>query len=213
MAKKTRQDQQIETLIEREMQSTNPQTMNKDSFSLLAAKVATEIVRELGDKNSEFFKELRQIVSSIDSAKDEIAAIRPKELAEKELPDAANALDIIIKTSEEAASEILGCGEELMEIAQYVPGKLNQRLMEIATKIFEASNFDDLNGQRIRKVIKTLHLIEDRLKGLLSTYGEAYEVVKETTAVEPSEDTLLNGPQDQDKATSQEEIDRILNGC
>jgi Chemotaxis protein len=212
MAKKTKQDQKIETLIEREIESASSQVMDKDSFSLLAARVATEIVHELGDKNSEFFKELRQIVSSIDSAKDEIAAIRPKELAEKELPDAANALDIIIKTSEEAATEILACGEELMEIAQYVPSKLNQRLMEIATKIFEASNFDDLNGQRIRKVIKTLHLIEDRLKGLLNTYGEAYEVVHEKAIEESSEDALLNGPQDQDKATSQEEIDRILNG-
>lgn len=184
---------------------------DKEPLNLLANKVAQEVVKELSDKNSDFFKELYQIVTSIDSAKHEIAAIRPKELAEKDIPDATNALDIIIQTSQEAASEILSCGEKLMEIAEFVPETLQKRLMDIATKMFEASNFDDLNGQRIKKVIKTLNCLEVRLKGLLSTYGASYEVLAENIEPIHEEDPLLNGPQEQNVATSQEEIDRILN--
>ena len=122
-------------------------------------------------------------------------------------------MDIIIQTSEEACSNILGCAEELMEVAEYVPSKLNERLMEISTKLFESSNFDDLNGQRIRKVIKTLGSIEERLKGLLDAYGESYETVAPNTS-EPEkshDEDLMNGPQDTGQAASQEEIDAILN--
>ena len=158
--------------------------------------------------------ELKKIVRSIDIAKDEIAAIRPKELAEKDLPDAANSLDIIIQTSEEACSNILACGEELMEIAEFVPSKLNERLMDISTKLFESSNFDDLNGQRIRKIIKVLHDLEERLKGLLSVYGENYETVKKKPEEKKktADEELLNGPQNTAEAASQDEIDAILNG-
>tara|TARA_R110002095_G_scaffold35504_1_gene33437 strand:+ start:1120 stop:1872 length:753 start_codon:yes stop_codon:yes gene_type:complete len=187
---------------------------NNTLYATLAAKVAQEIVKELGNKDSEFLSELKNIVNSIDSAKDEIAAIRPKELAEKDLPDAATSLDIIIQTSEEACSNILACGEELMEIAEFVPSKLNERLMDVSTKLFESSNFDDLNGQRIRKVIKILHDLEGRLKGLLSAYGENYETVatEVTEEKKTTDDELMNGPQDTNEAASQDEIDAILNG-
>ena len=93
----------IETLVESKLKldsSTDGFEGGDNKLSAdIAAKVAQEIVKELGNKNSQFLRELKNIVHSIDSAKDEIAAIRPKELAEKDLPDAANSLDIIINTN------------------------------------------------------------------------------------------------------------------
>ena len=184
-----------------------------DAYANIASQVAQKLVQELSNKDSKFLSELKNIVQSIDSAKDEIASIRPKELTENELPDAANSLDVIIQTSEEACENILGCAEELMEIAEFVPSKLQTRLTDISTKLFESSNFDDLNGQRVRKVIKTLRLIEDRLKGLLDIYGETYDAVAPNTS-EPEktdDEKLMNGPQDKNKAATQAEIDDILN--
>lgn len=208
----------LETLVECKLKasqsSTDPQTVDQQVYAEIASRVAQEIVRELSSSDSQFLRELKNIVQSIDTAKDEIAAIRPKELAEKELPDAANSLDIIIQTSEEACSNILACAEELMEVAEFVPGKLSERLTEISTKLFESSNFDDLNGQRVRRVIKTLRNIEDRLKALLVAYGGTYEsVAPGKTDPQISQDAaLMNGPQDAGQAASQEEIDAILNG-
>ncbi len=211
---------EITTLIESKLKmdhtlsNENAAEENQALYVTLAAKVAQEIVKELGNKDSQFLAELKNIVKSIDTAKDEISAIRPKELAEKDLPDAANSLDIIIQTSEEACSNILACGEELMEIAEFVPSKLNERLMEISTKLFESSNFDDLNGQRIRKIIKILNDLENRLKSLLSAYGENYETVatKADEKQKTADEDLLNGPQNAEEAASQDEIDAILNG-
>lgn len=212
---------ELETLIESKLKMDHSlqgheknEEENQELYTTLAAKVAQEIVKELGNKDSQFLSELKNIVKSIDTAKDEISAIRPKELAEKDLPDAANSLDVIIQTSEEACSNILACGEELMEIAAFVPSKLNERLMDVSTKLFESSNFDDLNGQRIRKVIKVLHDLESRLKSLLTAYGETYETVatKPEEKKKSADEELLNGPQDANEAASQDEIDAILNG-
>lgn len=212
----------LQTLVESNLKSQ--QALNPDehaskkemnaAYADIASQVAQELIRELSNKDSQFLKELKTIVQSIDSAKHEIASIRPKELTEHELPDATNSLDIIIQTSEEACGNILSCAEELMEISEYVPAKLQERLTAISTKLFESSNFDDLNGQRVRKVIKTIRTIEDKLKGLLDIYGEAYETMApdEPAQSKTKEEELMNGPQDTGEATSQEEIDKILNG-
>ena len=40
------------------------------------------------------------------------------------------------------------------------------------TQIFEACNFQDVTGQRISKVVKTLQLIDNRVSQLLHTFGE-----------------------------------------
>lgn len=209
---------EIKTLVESKLKLQTAENqgegVDQQFYADIASKVAQQIVKELSAQDSDFVNELKNIVGSIDSAKDEIAAIRPKELAEKELPDATSSLDIIIQTSEEACSNILACAEELMEVAEFVPSKLNERLLEISTRLFESSNFDDLNGQRIRKVIKTLRSLEDRLKGLLDSYGESYETVAPelTDAPKTEDEELMNGPQDSGKAASQDEIDAILNG-
>lgn len=200
---------EIETIIETKL-IKDGKVQDYGIVSILAADIASEVVRELSSKDSDFFRELSRIAQSIDIAKTEVASIRPKELTEKELPDAQNALEIIISSSEEAAGEILSCGEELMGIAEFVPGKLADRLNEISTRLFEASNFDDLNGQRIKKVISTISGIEQRLKALLEKYGEQYETVSTKEEAAEQNDPLLNGPQEKEKATSQEEIDRIL---
>ena len=212
---------EIQTLVESNLRLSETFVGSKDLppaelqviYSNIAAEVAKKLINELSNKDSGFLKELKNIVHSIDSAKDEIASIRPKELAEQELPDAANSLDVIIQTSEEACENILGCAEELMEISSYVPSKLQEKLMEISTKLFESSNFDDLNGQRVRKVIKTLRTIKDRLKTLLESYGESYEKVAPDTSEGPKtkDEELMNGPQDKEKAATQAEIDDILN--
>ena len=212
---------ELQTLVESNLKSQKALDLNDHAcktelnaaYADIASQVAQELIKELSNKDSQFLKELKTIVQSIDSAKNEIASIRPKELTEQELPDATNSLDIIIQTSEEACGNILSCAEELMEISEYVPAKLQERLTDISTKLFESSNFDDLNGQRVRKVIKTIRTIEDKLKGLLDIYGETYESMApdEPVNTKSKDEELMNGPQDNEEATSQEDIDKILN--
>ena len=69
--------EELETLVESKLKLDGT-TGDAAVVELLSAKIAQEIVRELSHEDSGFLKELKNIVSSIDSAKDEIAAIRPK---------------------------------------------------------------------------------------------------------------------------------------
>ena len=90
------------------------------------------------------------------------------------------------------------------------------------TRIYEACNFQDITGQRITKVVKTLKHIEDRVSAMLSVFGDetchraadrhAAPVAPPPASKPPaaaSEGDLLNGPQLPDDAKKQAEIDAI----
>jgi len=153
--------------------------------------------------------EIRNLSLFMDQTKREIHALRPKELKEDKIPGATHALDIISKTNEESCAKILSCAEALNKIAQNTPPLLREQLLNISTDIFEASTFDDLNGQRIRKVIMTFQEIEERLASLLvALTGQA--AVKTSDKLQGQ--SHLEGPQYLKAATTQEEIDRLLRG-
>lgn len=182
-------------------------------------KLATNIAAELLKSDPTLINEIQGMMKAIESTKQEIIALRPVKMKEEEIPDATNVLDVIIKTNEEACATILACAEEINEVAEFVPAKLKEKLMDISTRIFESSNFDDLNGQRVRKVIKTLKTIEDRLQKIIAIFGQEEtrtgEVLKELEGAQekaPPATSKLEGPQNPDERASQEEIDRLLNG-
>jgi chemotaxis protein CheZ len=85
--------------------------------------------------------------------------------------------------------------------------------MDQVTNIFEACNFQDISGQRIRKVTKVLETIETKVIKLVAMFGSEHEGVKTPTA-EPkgplSDQELLNGPQ-LDGAPTQDDVDRLFN--
>jgi len=89
-------------------------------------------------------------------------------------------------------------------------------LVTLVTNIFEASNFQDITGQRINKVVKTLKHIEAKIDALVEAMGEEADGAQGTKAPatdmsEPADDeTLLNGPQLPEAAIDQDEIDRLL---
>ena len=170
-------------------------------------KLACDIAKALIHSDHNLVQEIKNMTVYMEQAKSEINALRPKELKDDKIPDATNVLDVIIKTNEEACAKILSSAEALAEVAENTPTKLRERLLEISTDLFEASTFDDLNGQRTRKVIKTFKEIETRLGRLLSVL----EVTDHTPVIEEPVN-LMEGPQDPQKAASQDEIDKLLSG-
>lgn len=190
--------------IQKEMGIENPQVLEENQIKQLASGIADALLN-----SDDLAIEIRNITMFMEQTKREIQALRPKELAEDKIPDATNVLDIIIKTNEEACAKILACAENLNEVAENTPGKLRETLCGISTELFEASTFDDLNGQRVRKVIKTFQEIENRLTKLLSALK-----IKDADAVSevPEAVNLMEGPQHPEEATSQDEIDRLLKG-
>ncbi len=81
------------------------------------------------------------------------------------------------------------------------------------TRIFEASSFQDLTGQRTSKVIANLKYIEDHINQLIfALFGEETDEKHQTKPQRDmnSEDALLNGPQWPGKENKQADIDALL---
>lgn len=163
------------------------------------------------------YRELEDLVRYIESAKRDIAALRPDEIPADIIPSAADELDAIVKATEAATNDILDAAEQIEEVAASAPTDTAERLQAVTTRIYEASNFQDITGQRVTKVVNTLHHIESRVRALVESFGlESETERREGTATgRHPEDTredahLLNGPQHEDEAKNQAEIDALL---
>lgn len=87
----------------------------------------------------------------------------------------ANELLAITDGTEQATQKILAAAEEIDQLANNLSaalkGKIEQGLaqdiQDLVVRIFEACNFQDLNGQRVDKVMTTLKFIEDHITSVL----------------------------------------------
>jgi chemotaxis protein CheZ len=159
--------------------------------------------------------ELRDMVNFIDVAKSEIASIKPSALANFDIPGATDQLDAVIAHTEQAAGQIMDCADELMAMSSGSDESTNARLQEIATRIYEASSFQDITGQRVTKVVRVLKIVEERLTALAEVIGDtcsaqAKEIVRDGTGVPVNDKDLLNGPQLAGIGNNQDDIDALL---
>ncbi len=89
--------------------------------------------------------------------------------------DATSALDGIVRTTEQATSNILGATEQVQEIAwnlreQQYDEATCDRIDKLATDIYTACGFQDLTAQRTQKVVRTLRFLEGRINALVDAW-------------------------------------------
>ncbi|WP_138380195.1 protein phosphatase CheZ [Luteithermobacter gelatinilyticus] len=160
-----------------------------------------------------FQDELRELLDFIEKAKIDISQIRPKHLSENKIPEASDQLDEVVNATEEAASSIMDAAEEIGELAAGAKGELAERLEAISTKIFEASSFQDITGQRVSRVVNTLKHLEEKLAELARAIGDTElpeECPVDKVPEEMDHDELLHGPQLSHEANDQDAIDALL---
>ena len=163
----------------------------------------------LNDNNQSIYEELKMIAGHIKKLKEDITSIEPEHIAEHHIPGATLELDEVVKSLEEATNIILDTCEEIQNASNNSDNEtIKNEIMEHTTKIFEACNFQDLTGQRIRKVMHTLEYIERAVKKILALPIAKVDSPKKTT-VDPK-DPLLNGPQRSGDAPSQDDIDKLF---
>lgn len=140
------------------------------------------------------------------TARREIAQMRPKDLTQDKLPRAGQELDAIVQTTEEATNTIMEAAEQIMA-ANVDSQVVNDAVM----RIFEACSFQDITGQRIAKVVKTIEHIEQRLDGLKSAWGPDVGI-DEPAPSEPegADAALLNGPALDGEGVSQDDVDAMF---
>ena len=160
--------------------------------------------------------ELKDLLAFIGAAKAELVGMQPKSLSHRDIPDAGEQLDAIVAATEDAASTIMDAADSVMEIAGEVENEQAERLEAVSTELFQASSFQDLTGQRITKVTRTLNHLEERLAALAEAIGDDYvappedDIETDDEGVAVNDTDLLHGPQLEGEGNSQDEIDAIL---
>lgn len=169
-------------------------------------------------------QEIAKLAQYIGEAKNEIFSIQTNAREEDAIEDASLHLEEVVKATEAATTKIMDAADAIQAAAGGIGGEKEQKIMDTTTIIYDACAFQDITGQRIRKVITLLANIEDRVAKLNSIFGTEASVGEEKPAVDvktidpnavvvPKDDKeLLHGPQLSGAAASQADIDRLLAG-
>ena len=164
----------------------------------------------------DLYAELGSLAKYIANAKAEISLLRPDEICDQHLPTASDELDAIVGATEQATNGILEAVETIEGLTQEMTPEVAEKVTEAVTRVYESCNFQDITGQRVTKVVKTLQQIEASVVGLLAAFGDESSPTDKPAAPAPAEAAedheLLNGPQLPGEATSQADIDALLAG-
>lgn len=161
----------------------------------------------------------KNILDEINAIHDKIQEVK-QELTEKlsngVVPEATLELDAVVKSTEEATNKILDSTEKIRDIVNTLEKTSSVKEIENEIiNIFEACNFQDITGQRIKKVTSTLQFIEESIDNLLlfSTKKNTNNIKQEKSASKTDDSNLMNGPQLDIHAPSQDEVDKLFNNC
>jgi chemotaxis protein CheZ len=150
------------------------------------------------------FAEVARLALLIQQAKQEIAALGASEIGGRFIPEAKDELDAVVGATEAAADAILSAAETIESEAAGLAAAAAAPIRAAVTRIYEACNFQDITGQRIGKVVRTLQHIEARVLRLLGPIDDT------PPAVAAEAPRLENGPQLAGAAHGQAEIDAIF---
>ncbi len=176
---------------------------------------ASRQVNELRD-------ELQGMASLIAETRQEVAGLLPSGMPHTRLATASDELDGVVSATEQAAVEIMNAAEQVQEAVQKLRTRDMSRqeveenldiLDSAVTDIFLACSFQDLTGQRIRKVVQALTYIEQRVLSLTKLWQDATDIAAaEGLPSDLRTDAhLLNGPTHH--GLNQSDIDSLLSSA
>lgn len=189
--------------------------VNAEDLSNTVQQLMTQFQADSEEVTKRVAGEVHDLLAFIETAKADIASMQPATLVARDLPTASDELDAIVDHTEQAASEIMDAADELSSIAEGMEGEVGAQVQAVVTKIFEASTFQDITGQRITKVVKVIKFIESKLDDLAEAIGDlagedGVVVTRDANVEVVGDDALLNGPQLDGDGNSQDDIDALL---
>ena len=121
--------------------------------------------------------DLVAMAKAIARTRTEIAAIKPDGEAGT-LSEATEELGSIVQMTERATSDILAAAEQVQEIAwtlreRGTDSTACDALDRHANDIYTACSFQDLTGQRTRKVVEVMGFLEGRIRAMIDIWGDA----------------------------------------
>jgi len=183
--------------------------------------ITGSIDHSMSANDLQVYAEIDSLARFISSAKKEIAAIRPDEIKDDYLPMATDELTAIVGATEKATNTIFEAVEKIEELAEGMEPQVAEGVTDEVTKVYEACGFQDITGQRITKIVSALQEIEGKVEAILKAFGaEAGGLPKSEKTKQKSktpkgnparpDEDLLNGPQSEEEAVSQDDVDALL---
>lgn len=169
----------------------------------------------------ELSRQIVQLYEYMERIKAEIAAVKHPNAPVDHFNKAADQLDAIVQATEDATNAIMEATEDTSAIADGLRGKTEdadilQDLDKIATNantVFEACTFQDITGQRISKIVKTMNLLEGTLSSLVVIIGK--DSIAALPVAQPEEvpagEVRMDGPAlEGEETVSQADIDALF---
>src|SRR5579859_3248512 len=165
-------------------------------------------------------RELVGLFGHLNKLRRELASLHGGE--EHNFVSMGETLDDIVKNTETASNTILESMESIDEMVGTLRSNSDLAVLEACDKIndrvnqvFEACSFQDLTGQRITRLVKSLTFIEERVNAIIRVWGrneisKVIDEVKQEAPTKSGDEALLHGPQSETKAIDQSEIDKLF---
>jgi chemotaxis protein CheZ len=195
---------------------------NRNADTTMLLKALERIEASIGGKRSvepvdRIRFDLVEMSKAISRTKAEIASIKPDAGHHGKFGEASEELDSVVLATETATSDILACAERIQEIAwtlreQGVESEVCDLLDANATEIYTACSFQDITGQRTRKVIQVLRYLEDRINAMISIWGLDGAMAAEAAEARAvdGDKSLLNGPAKPGHGMDQADVDMVM---
>ena len=155
--------------------------------------------------------EIKSLACCVAAARQDLSALGAADIVGYHVPAAADELDAIVAHTGAATWTIL---DQCERIEEATAGSAAQPAASLAlARIYEACSFQDITGQRVTKVIRTLQLVEAGLQAILHVFAPgvaAGDTGADSKAV--MAEPLLNGPQSTQDAMNQDAVDALLAG-
>ena len=168
----------------------------------------------------ELSRQVVQLYEYMERIKGELAAVKHPNAQVDHFNKAADQLDAIVQATEDATNTIMEMTEANQAIVRALKDKLRvdeitedlDKVLENSNHVYEACTFQDITGQRISKIVKTMNLLEGTLSSLVVIIGKdsiAALPVKEETHEEG--EIPMDGPAlDGEESVSQADIDALF---
>ena len=176
----------------------------------LASQMSEAMQMFFSSIDRSLFDEMRYISSYIQRTRLEISNLRPNDLSEDRIPGAGAELHAVVQHTAEATNLIMAVAEDVMAADTSDPAAYQAFVSEKMMEIFEACTFQDITGQRIKKVVDTLTHIEQRLERFASVMGVEDAELEETAEDKRKRENLLNGPALNGPEVAQDDIDALF---
>jgi len=187
-----------------ELKDKNGNAIEFQNIEVAVSELISVFIQFTNGNEEVLYNEIKAIEQKVEEAKKEISAPANKE--DTVLACASSELDAVIESTEEATNKILDSAENIQKaISNQTTPEVSKNISDNIMVIFEACNFQDLTGQRIKKVSTALDFIHECVGHILKAYS--FDDIKNDNR-EDSE--LMSGPQSDSSSPDQSDVDKLF---